>query len=68
VYVGDDQTDEDAFAQPPAESITIRVGSTTVGTAARYWLEGPVEIQRFLEAMVEQRGCRERAAIQVSAG
>jgi len=66
VYIGDDQTDEDAFALLPAESITIQVGSSTVHTVARYRIEDPDEVRRFLEAMLEQRHRRGQAAIPAS--
>ena len=68
VYIGDDQTDEDAFALLPAESITIRVGSSTVQTVARYRIEDPGEVQRFLGAMLEHRRRRGQTAIQASEG
>jgi len=57
VYIGDDQTDEDAFRLLPPESVTIHVGSATTTTAARYRLEDPGEVLRFLRATVERR-CR----------
>ncbi len=57
VYIGDDQTDEEAFELLPADSITIQVGPGTGLTAARYWLEDPGSIQRFLAAILENRRC-----------
>lgn len=66
VYIGDDQTDEDAFALLPAESITIRVGYSTVHTAARYRIEDPGEVHRFLRAMLEQLRRRGQMAIRSS--
>jgi trehalose 6-phosphate phosphatase len=47
IYLGDDATDEDAFAVL-AKEITIKVGDPS-NTAARYHLEGPVEVRKFLE-------------------
>lgn len=47
VYVGDDQTDEDAFAAWP-EEITVKVGPT-VETKANYHLETLAEVQIFLQ-------------------
>jgi trehalose-phosphatase len=47
VYVGDDVTDEDAFASLP-DSITVKVGNGAP-TAARYHVEGPADVRRFLE-------------------
>jgi trehalose 6-phosphate phosphatase len=55
VYIGDDQTDEDAFVLLPADAITIRVGEPPVRTAARYRVDGPTEVQRFLRALVACR-------------
>jgi len=68
VYIGDDQTDEDAFALLPAESITIRVGSSTVPTVARYRIEDPAAVQRFLGALLEHRRGRGQTAMQASEG
>jgi trehalose 6-phosphate phosphatase len=59
VYVGDDQTDEDAFRLLPAESITIQVGPATMPTAARYRVAQPANVQRFLYAV---RDCRSNSA------
>jgi trehalose 6-phosphate phosphatase len=47
VYIGDDRTDEDAFVRLPGE-ITIRVGDFE-STAARYFVEGPEQVETFLE-------------------
>jgi trehalose 6-phosphate phosphatase len=68
LYIGDDQTDEDAFALLPSESITIRVGSPTVQTVARYRIADPGEVQRFLEAVLEQRRGGTQKAIRASEG
>jgi trehalose 6-phosphate phosphatase len=47
VYLGDDATDEDAFAALP-DDITVKVGEASE-TAAVYHLSGPVDVERFLE-------------------
>jgi trehalose 6-phosphate phosphatase len=47
IYIGDDRTDEDAFAAL-AEGITIKVGEPTE-TAAGYHLPSPAEVERFLK-------------------
>jgi trehalose-phosphatase len=52
VYVGDDRTDEDAFAALP-EGITIKVGEPTK-TAASFYLKSPEEVKRFLEWLAMQ--------------
>ncbi len=64
VFIGDDQTDEDAFGQLPAAAITIRVGVPGVRTLARYQIEDPGEVHRFLRAMLEQRRRRGRAPVE----
>lgn len=51
VYIGDDQTDEDAFLALPQGSVTIRVGPADVETAAAYTIEGPAEVHDFLQAL-----------------
>jgi trehalose 6-phosphate phosphatase len=55
IYIGDDQTDEDAFRQLPANAITVRVGPPGEPTQARYRVETPDDVQRFLRAV---RACR----------
>jgi trehalose-phosphatase len=47
IYVGDDVTDEDAFAAL-TQGITVKVGEAGQ-TAARYQLDGPPEVRKFLE-------------------
>ena len=47
VYVGDDATDEDAFLAL-ADAITIKVGPSAE-TAARYQVDGPPDVHKFLE-------------------
>ena len=49
IYIGDDVTDEDAFAAIP-QGITIRVGGTPeAGTAAQYVLPDVPSVGRFLD-------------------
>lgn len=55
LYVGDDETDEDAFMQLPADAITVRVGPARVATAARYRVGGPVEVHRLLRVLLACR-------------
>jgi trehalose 6-phosphate phosphatase len=50
LYVGDDETDEDAFRALPS-AVTARVGDRDVETAARYRLADPAEVYRLLEAL-----------------
>ena len=46
VYIGDDNSDEDAFAVLP-DGVTVRVGSQSA-TCAQYVVPGPAEVYRFL--------------------
>ena len=55
VYVGDDRTDEDAFALLPPNAITVCVGTATAPTRARYRLADPTGVQQFLRAMINVR-------------
>ena len=55
VYIGDDQTDEDAFEMLPADSITIRVGPSRVPTRAHYRLREPRQVQHFLRQILAAR-------------
>ncbi len=68
VYIGDDQTDEDAFRLLPPESITIRVGPATLPTAARYRVVDPGEVLRFLHAILARRRGPELTPAQGSGG
>lgn len=56
LYVGDDRTDEDAFAALPAAAVTVRVGPADVVTAARYRLPDPAAVHAFLAQLVERAG------------
>jgi trehalose-6-phosphatase len=46
VYLGDDSSDEDAFAVLP-DAVTIKVGPTAA-TGARYQMSGPAAVHEFL--------------------
>jgi trehalose-phosphatase len=66
VYVGDDQTDEDAFRLLRGRGITILVGEPAVtGTAARYGLTDPGQVRGFLDALAawSDDTRRDRAAL-----
>jgi trehalose 6-phosphate phosphatase len=54
IYLGDDVTDEDAFAALP-DAITVKVGDTPE-TTARYHLEGPAAVKQFLEWLIQRAG------------
>jgi trehalose-phosphatase len=64
IYVGDDISDEDSFAALP-EGITVKVGQGS-DTAARYSLEGPAEVRKFLEWIEEL--LKSKAAAPVPGG
>jgi trehalose 6-phosphate phosphatase len=49
VYIGDDLTDEDAFAALGSRGITIVVGSSNPLTRAQYQVESPAEVKEFLQ-------------------
>jgi len=53
LYIGDDQTDEDAFRALPASALTIRVGPADVDTAATYRLNDPAEVHAFLRTIAD---------------
>ncbi|MGE3819712.1 MAG: trehalose-phosphatase [Isosphaeraceae bacterium] len=52
-HVGDDRTDEDAFASLP-DGLTVKVGPADVPTAARYRLADPPEVARFLAWLADR--------------
>ena len=51
IYIGDDRTDEDAFMALQDPAITVKVGSPTYDTAARYVARDVDEVARFLELL-----------------
>ena len=51
VYIGDDRTDEDAFIALREPAVTVKVGSPTYGTAARYVARDVDEVARFLQRL-----------------
>ena len=52
IYIGDDVTDEDAFRELKQDGIGIRVDDVDIGASeARYRLQDPDEVYRFLEAL-----------------
>lgn len=56
IYVGDDDTDEDAFASaPPDRLLSVRVGMKR-GSVARYRLRTQAEVDGLLDALRECRG------------
>ncbi|MGH2398946.1 MAG: trehalose-phosphatase, partial [bacterium] len=58
IYVGDDETDEDAFgAAGPERLLSIRVGATRM-SSARYYLKTQHEIDSLLSVLVRLRPTR----------
>lgn len=58
IYVGDDETDEDAFRAGAADRLlAVRVGQRR-GSRARHWLRTQGEIDAFLQALLALRPLR----------
>jgi trehalose 6-phosphate phosphatase len=51
IYIGDDNTDEDAFRALEQSGVGILVSEQSQSTAARYLLKDPVEVERFLREL-----------------
>jgi trehalose 6-phosphate phosphatase len=51
IYIGDDNTDEDAFRALEQSGIGILVSEQSQSTAARYSVKDPFEVERFLRAL-----------------
>jgi trehalose-phosphatase len=63
IYLGDDSTDEDAFAEL-TQALTVKVGGSSV-TCAKYHLPGPQAVHEFLAWLA---GFELSAAVAVPAG
>jgi len=55
LYIGDDQTDEDAFKVLKKKGITIFVGLMS-NSSAQYYLKDPYEVYRFLKIIKKEFG------------
>jgi trehalose 6-phosphate phosphatase len=55
VYMGDDRTDEDGFQmiEKYGQGITIHIGESWAESSARYYLTSPLEVQKFLDILLE---------------
>jgi trehalose 6-phosphate phosphatase len=63
MYVGDDETDEDAFvSDDPSRLLSIRIGMSRT-TRARYNLRRQADIDALLSALIELRSGRQWQAI-----
>jgi trehalose-phosphatase len=60
IYLGDDRTDEDAFAEIIKYNggISVFVGNEQSETDARYYLNSPVEVIRFFKTLLDIEGKR----------
>lgn len=54
IYIGDDETDEDAFAWQPDRLLSVRIGAAP-GSRARYRLRDQGEVDDVLRALVALR-------------
>jgi len=52
IYIGDDQTDEDAFQVIGTSGLTITVGRSKL-SQAQYCLHSPGEVEKFLRRLLE---------------
>jgi trehalose 6-phosphate phosphatase len=58
IYIGDDETDEDAFAAGTSEELlSIRVGRKR-GSRAQYWLSAQTDVDAFLRFLLRLRSGR----------
>ena len=55
IYIGDDQTDEDAFKALNKIATTIHVGNPQ-STTAEYFLESPQDVTKILRCLVDLKG------------
>jgi len=55
IYIGDDQTDEDAFRALKGKGVTIFVGSPGL-SSARYYVKDPSEVFQFLRVIEKEYG------------
>ena len=59
IYIGDDRTDENAFRALKQRGIGILVSEEPKFTAAKYSLEDPAEVERFLRELTARLRARE---------
>lgn len=52
VYIGDDETDEDAFEALGPQGVTVAVGPRTLLTKAQYRVRSPEEVGRMVERIL----------------
>lgn len=54
-YLGDDETDEEAFAMLQRGGVTVAVGPSTPLTQAQYTVKTPADVRRLLQQLLETR-------------
>ena len=54
-FLGDDRTDEDAFASLPG-TVTVKIGHPETPTLARYSLPDPNSVHAFLRWLADRLG------------
>lgn len=54
IYIGDDVTDEDAFAALADRGLGILVSETPRATRASYWVQAPWEVYAFFDRLLER--------------
>jgi trehalose-phosphatase len=62
IYLGDDQTDEDAFRAIKGQGITVFIGPQSHPSEADFFLRNPAEVQQFLSRCHELRKSAESIA------
>jgi len=55
LYLGDDRTDEDAFAALPEKGLAIRIGNNRPASRAQYFLDSPSAVVEFLSEIASHR-------------
>jgi alpha,alpha-trehalase len=62
IYIGDDDTDEDAFAALEERGIAILVANRPRSTRARFRLDSPEAVGAFLRRLIASRSTDARQA------
>ena len=66
IYVGDDETDEDAFGSAPADQLlAIRVGASR-GSKASFYIESQARIDQLLRTLLTVRSRRPALALRAA--